>query len=121
MNFVNDKVVKVVPVALGNAESNKPAVFYISKLSGVGMNRYAQTLREKEIKTDSELFCLIVEKIENCFLEDPESGEIKELTTPEDVIEIPGISPLLEEVITKFSEVNMFGGVQKNAPKPSSV
>lgn len=116
MNFLNDNLIKVVPEALGN----KDAAVYIEKLSARGMAIYAEELKEKNIKSDADLFVLIAKKVENFNLEDATSGEIKELKTAEEVVDIPGISPLISEVVQKFSDINFFGGAQKNAQKLST-
>lgn len=121
MDFVNSKIFKIVPKAMGNSESELPAACYVEKLSGKRMADYSATLREKNIKSDSELFCLIANKVENFILVDPDTGEKKELTTAEEVVDIPGIMPLMEEVLEEFNKINSFGGESKNVPLPSSV
>lgn len=115
MNFLNDKIVKIVPKAMGNADSDCPSAFFVEKLSARGFSKYAVTVKDKDIRTDADLFCLIVSKIENCFLEDPETGKMKEVTTPEEFVDIPGTSPIVGEVVLKFGEINGLSGDSKNA------
>ena len=109
------RTIEVVPTYRGNDKDKNPAKVCMKMLTAAEKAEFAAKQKKDKEPTDVEPFLL---GFLSCSGIVDEKG--KEVTTAEELCNLPGLSPVIAECDAKFLEANYFAGDQKNAHEPSS-
>lgn len=111
MIFGKKATVKYVPHYMDNDKSEEPSVAYIRIISAEEQLAWAESMQEKKA-TDHDVLKLALVKLENVYSNE---DDLVPVSTAEELIKCPGLTPLMQEIIIEFNRLNFYGGERKNA------